>query len=47
MALVKIDYFDVSSNESTHKLALKKVLRIAIQVAIHTLKLCITVFVQV
>lgn len=47
MALMKIDYFDVTSNESTHTLGTSNGLGIPIQVAIDTLKVCIRLCVQV
>lgn len=47
MALMKIDYFDVTSNESTYILGASNGLSIPIQVAIDTLKVCIRLCVQV
>ena len=47
MALMKIDYFDVTSNESTYTLGASNGLGIPIQVAIDTLKVCIRLCVQV
>ena len=47
MALMKIDYFDVTSNESTYTFGASNGLGIPIQVAIDTLKVCIRLCVQV
>ena len=47
MALMKIDYFDVTSNESTYTLGASNGLGSPIQVAIDTLKVCIRLCVQV
>ena len=47
MALMKIDYFDVTSDESTYTLGTENGLVIPIQVAIDTLKVCIRLCVQV
>ena len=46
MALMKIDYFDVTSNESTYILGASNGLSIPIQVAIDTLKVCIRLCVE-
>ena len=47
MALMKIDYFDVTSDESTYTLGTENGLVIPIQVAIDTLKVCIRLCVEV
>ena len=47
MALMKIDYFDVTSNESTYILGIENGLGIPIQVAIDTFKVCIRLCIQV
>ena len=47
MALMKIDYFDVTSNESIYTLGTSNGLGIPIQVAIDTLKVFIRLCVQV
>ena len=47
MALMKIEYFDVTSNESTYILGASNGLSIPIQVAIDTLKVCIRLCIQV
>ncbi len=47
MAFIKLDYFDVTSNESTYILGIENGLGIPIQVAIDTLKVCIRLCVEV
>ena len=47
IALMKINYFDVISNESTYTLGIENGLGIPIQVAIDTLKVCIRLCVEV